>query len=415
MVVSCKDGQLRVKQHLQPTENYIKVQVKIYFEHDTAHLFTRPTCTPTLGYSSFMTMDMCWPTLPRISTQTLVNSISPQSLSHSTIPGHPGVFNQNHWHHKAGNHKHCPDVTVSANKNSTKCHTQHLHHGQIHGPPQTDPLPVQTCSIYDEHLLCQPERGNGQLLCGLATVHLPLLLELQGTHPLQQRVDVSHKEIMVPQIGKLEIQYLKHFHDLISLRVWSATLQRRPLPWTVVPSSDAKTPSMFTSQSALVLFFFVPHQLSMSTVAAHSASLSPMDYTRMTMQLDHFSYLVHLCPTFPVALEQPFHDFAHLRLTLPVVPHHHHTTCTVWDPLYRQTWVSGPVLGHTRTMERVWRDKRGKYTITMGLAFHFTNFTHAHIHRATMFAVVNHCRVQQVTESDTMVGRLHLNEQFLIR
>ena len=30
-----------------------------------------------------------------------------------------------------------------------------------------------------------------------------------------------------------------------------------------------------------------------------------------------------------------------------------------------------------------------------------------------MFAVGNHCRVQQAAESDTMVGRLQLNQQFL--
>ena len=53
-------------------------------------------------------------------------------------------------------------------------------------------------------------------------------------------------------------------------------------------------------------------------------------------------------------------------------------------------------------------------TFPCGIVFHFTDFTHPHIHQATMFAVGNHCREKQVAESDTMVGRLQLNQQFLI-
>ena len=60
MIIRCTDGQPRVGHHLQPAENLIKVQVKIYIAHDTAHLFPRPTYPSPLGYSSFMTMNINW-------------------------------------------------------------------------------------------------------------------------------------------------------------------------------------------------------------------------------------------------------------------------------------------------------------------------------------------------------------------
>ena len=90
MIDRCKDGQSRVGHLLQPTEYHIKVKVKIYITHDTAHLFPRPTYTSPLGYSSFMTMDMSSPMLPRISTRNL----GCMPARRSAIPGHLGVLAQ---------------------------------------------------------------------------------------------------------------------------------------------------------------------------------------------------------------------------------------------------------------------------------------------------------------------------------
>ena len=39
------DRHSRHQHHLQQEESYVKVQVKLYIEHDTANIFVRPTCT----------------------------------------------------------------------------------------------------------------------------------------------------------------------------------------------------------------------------------------------------------------------------------------------------------------------------------------------------------------------------------
>ena len=77
MIVRCKDGQFMVEHHLHPADNNIKVKVKLYIAHDTAHLFARPTCTSPLGCSSLMTRDMSSPTLLMMSTQTDLPVLDP--------------------------------------------------------------------------------------------------------------------------------------------------------------------------------------------------------------------------------------------------------------------------------------------------------------------------------------------------
>ena len=82
LVVSCKDDQSRAKHNLCPEESYIKVQVKVYAEHDTAYLFVRTTCTAPLQYSYVMARYMCWPTMPTRSLCSM--SARSQSLRQSS-------------------------------------------------------------------------------------------------------------------------------------------------------------------------------------------------------------------------------------------------------------------------------------------------------------------------------------------
>jgi hypothetical protein len=112
----------------------------------------------------------------------------------------------------------CPEVDDPANESvgipqtTNKCHFCTLRrHRQVQGPPpETDQLLVH--GLHPRHLVHHPDGGNVLL----TAMHRPLLhLGLAGSHPQQQYVGVG------PETGKLQIPYLKHCHDLISLRMWS--------------------------------------------------------------------------------------------------------------------------------------------------------------------------------------------------
>ena len=149
MIVSCKDGQPRVGHHLQPAEYLIKVQVKIYIAHDTAHLFPRPTYPSPLGYSSFMTMDNSGPMPPRISTQNLCSMPDRRSA----ISGHLRVLAQI-WSSP------CVLHTYRQEQDPHQCHSgrplcQDASHGLHQGGHATGAIQLSRCPLAPlPHLPC---------------------------------------------------------------------------------------------------------------------------------------------------------------------------------------------------------------------------------------------------------------------